>query len=144
MWLGVLRRRRGDDCPPYRRLVKTICLRVLATAGAWCGCIGLLICRLLLGRFCFVLALCSFRFVMSCLRTLGRFLACGFDSFLGLSANRLGGLLRFLSNSFRRLLGFLAYGFGALFNFLPGFLSALLNGLNRSFLPERGQRSRCD
>src|SRR6478736_6558131 len=133
MWLGVLRRRRGDDCPPYRRLVKTICLRVLATAGAWCGCIGLLICRLLLGRFCFVLALCSFRFVMSCLRTLGRFLACGFDSFLGLSANRLGGLLRFLS-----------YGFGALFNFLPGFLSALLNGLHGSFLPERGQRSRCD
>src|SRR5207249_1444225 len=82
--------------------------------------------------------------VMSCPGTLVRFLTYGFDSFVGLSANSFGGLLRFFSNSFRRLLGFLTDGFDSFFDFLPCFLRPMLNLLDCSFLPKHGQRSGCE
>jgi hypothetical protein len=66
---------------------------------------------------------------MSCTAALVRFLTCGFERFLSLSANSFCGVLGFFSNSFRGVLGCLADGFDSFFDFLPCFLRIMLDVL---------------
>src|SRR6266478_4038249 len=112
-----------------------------ATAGGRCRCIGLPICRLLVGGLRLNPRGCLSRFVVSCPGGLLRFLTATFDGFLGLFVYSLSGVLGFLSDGFGGLLGFLIYGFDSFFNFFACFLRPMLYVLDSPLLSKRGERS---